>query len=245
MSGECPRPCKMSFSSRGGKFSPYHDGKTWRLSVPDWANEYDIRVENLGNRLVKVVLSVDGLSVMDGKPASVDGSGYVVGPYGRLSVPGYRLNDDKVARFRFGRASSSYAAQVSDPQNVGVIGMSVFYEELPIFTYESPNPWYWCAPCPMHPSPPYIPYYNDRLYSDNTGGVRCLSMSGSEESTPQGQHLGTEFGCSVDHEVRRVNHRWESFPCQVVKVYYDSENALRDRGHEEKFSCTPPPGWTP
>lgn len=109
----------------------YHRGKTY-LPVPRLGVEYTLRVRNHGPRRVAAVLSVDGLSVISGRPASEDGTGYLVGSYGSIVIPGWRRNMDTVAAFRFVSRDDSYAARVGHPENVGVIGLVAFEERWPM-----------------------------------------------------------------------------------------------------------------
>jgi hypothetical protein len=73
---------------------------------------------------------MNGVSVMDGKLASYDSPGYLVRPRSRLVVPGWRLDNGEVARFKFGEAAVGYArrmAQTND--NVGAVAAAFFKEK--------------------------------------------------------------------------------------------------------------------
>lgn len=127
-----------------------HEGKTFIEGRQGSA--FTIRVANLTPRTVLAVVSVDGLSVMDGKDASYASSGYVLGPYEKLDIPGWRLDLKNVAKFVFTVAGQSYAVTVDRPKNVGVIGCAFFdrkqqtilYQPTPILYYERPWPyWPW------------------------------------------------------------------------------------------------------
>jgi hypothetical protein len=87
-----------------------------------------------------VVLSVDGLDVMDGKNASFDKRGYILDPRADLEVDGFRQSTETVAAFRFGAVHNSYAEQKhGDSRNVGVIGVALFHEmgmPLPAWTHD-------------------------------------------------------------------------------------------------------------
>jgi hypothetical protein len=89
---------------------------------------YRIVVRNGTPARFEVVASVDGLDVIDGKPADPNRRGYVVNPYQVLSIDGFRTSDDTVAAFRFGGVGDSYAARTSSDRDVGVIGLAVFAE---------------------------------------------------------------------------------------------------------------------
>ncbi len=104
----------------GGEFNVY--GKN--------GQRYSIEVENLTGARMEVVLSVDGLDVMDGRGASYRKRGYVLAPYGRLEVSGFRKSMGSVAAFRFSGVDDSYAAKKhGNTRNVGVIGVAIFHEK--------------------------------------------------------------------------------------------------------------------
>jgi hypothetical protein len=102
-------------------------GKTY-LPVPREGMPYELRVWNHGPRRIAAVLSVDGLSVINGKPASESDPGYVVAPYSSIVIKGWRRNMDTVAAFRFVERGKSYAALTGRPENIGVIGLVAFEE---------------------------------------------------------------------------------------------------------------------
>jgi hypothetical protein len=59
-------------------------------------------VRNESDARVEVVLSVDGLDVIDGRSASYRKRGYIIPPRGRINVDGFRQSMSEVAAFRFG-----------------------------------------------------------------------------------------------------------------------------------------------
>ncbi|MBN8458393.1 MAG: hypothetical protein J0M04_11215 [Verrucomicrobia bacterium] len=98
---------------------------------------YSIVLKNRCKTRVLVVLSVDGLDVMDGKPASVSRPGYVIPAGETLEVKGFRTSYDAVAAFKFSTVSGSYAnTRHGDTRNVGVIGLAAFLEK-------GADPWTW------------------------------------------------------------------------------------------------------
>ena len=60
---------------------------------------------------LEAVLSVDGLDVIDGRPASLRNRGYVIEPHRTLTVEGFRQSTDAVAAFRFSPVRESYAQE--------------------------------------------------------------------------------------------------------------------------------------
>lgn len=97
---------------------------------------YSIVMTNHTNHRFESVASVDGLDVVNGRPASFDNRGYLLAPFGRVQIDGFRQSQDAVAAFRFSRVSESYAAQTSGDREVGVIGVAFFAERGDSF-----DPW--------------------------------------------------------------------------------------------------------
>jgi hypothetical protein len=105
--------------------------------VGEAGRRYTIVVKNNTNFRLEVVLSVDGLDVLDGKAAAFNKRGYLVDPRGEVEIDGFRQSMDTVAAFRFGSVRGSYAGQkYGDTRNVGVIGVAVFNER-----GTNPVPW--------------------------------------------------------------------------------------------------------
>jgi hypothetical protein len=106
-----------------------HQGKTY-LPVPKLGAEYEIRVWNHGPRRIVAVLSVDGLSVINGQPAAEDQSGYIVAAHSHIVIKGWRRSMDTVAAFRFVDRDRSYAGLTGRPENIGVIGLIAIEERV-------------------------------------------------------------------------------------------------------------------
>ncbi len=95
---------------------------------------YGILVQSYSNKRFEIVASVDGLDVIDGKRASATKRGYILAPYGRLFIRGFRTSRYNVAAFRFGSVRNSYAARTTgSTRNVGVVGLAVFGEYRPTY----------------------------------------------------------------------------------------------------------------
>ncbi|MDD3006679.1 MAG: hypothetical protein PHX30_03810 [Candidatus Pacebacteria bacterium] len=93
--------------------------------------KYSIRLHNDSPYVILFVPSVDGLSVINGEEASKNSGGYLIRPWGSLNVPGWRLNDkeEEVTHFCFDSIPQVYASQMGTPNNIGVIGAIIYYEE--------------------------------------------------------------------------------------------------------------------
>ena len=104
------------FAHRGDSFVTARSGQ-----------RYSIIVRNHSPSRVEVVVSVDGLDVIDGKSASFAKRGYLINPQDSVEIDGFRTSTREVAAFRFGSVRNSYAARKhGDTRNVGVIGIAAF-----------------------------------------------------------------------------------------------------------------------
>ena len=108
----------------------HHKGRTY-LPVPYKGAEYQIRVWNHGSRRIAAIVSVDGLSVINGRHASEASPGYLVDPSSRILIKGWRRNMERVAAFSFVDRADSYARLTGHPENIGVIGLLAIEEQGP------------------------------------------------------------------------------------------------------------------
>lgn len=112
-----------------GRWADGFETKGRRFAIGERGERYEIILKNDARRPVEVVLSVDGLDVMDGKAASLQKRGYVLAPFETLAVDGFRTSNTTVAAFRFGSVFDSYGRRRhGDAINAGVIGIAVFEE---------------------------------------------------------------------------------------------------------------------
>lgn len=175
---------------------------------------YTIRLENLTPQRIMVVLTVDGKNVIDGRPGSFDGQGYVLSPYQTTDIKGWRETDHKVAQFKFCDPGDSYAAQTGAPENIGVIGMAAFTEYV------------------LRPSPTYIV---PKLWSGDglEGGLEGSTMTCSvgQPRLRSVQSIGTGYGKSVTSRVSHTNfQRASSTPDQTMVIRYNTAARLREMG---------------
>lgn len=97
--------------------------------IGEEGHRYSIVARNRTDFRLEIVLSVDGLDVIDGRPASFRKRGYIIAPHGRLVVEGFRQSTDTVAAFQFSPVRESYANEkYRNTRNVGIIGVAVFNE---------------------------------------------------------------------------------------------------------------------
>ena len=125
----------IGLKDQSGRFLPgLIVGDRWFV-VGEEGRRYSIVVRNKTDLRFEVVLSVDGLDVLDGRKASVRKPGYILNPHSQLKVEGFRQSTEAVAAFRFSPVRESSAAEkYHKTENVGVIGVAVFNEL-------GANPW--------------------------------------------------------------------------------------------------------
>jgi hypothetical protein len=118
------RPCR-EYSHKGMVFIESRHG-----------TNYTVKLKNDNSHRVMVVLSVDGLDVITGKPAEETNKGYIVDAYSSTEIKGYRISDNDSASFIFTSKGKSYATKSPEgkARNNGVIGVRVFREK------EKPQP---------------------------------------------------------------------------------------------------------
>ena len=101
-----------------------------RFVIGKKGRDYRLRVKNLSDARLEVVLTVDGLDVIDGKAGSTKKRGYIIGAGEILEVKGFRISHEKVVTFRFSSVTSSYAnLRHGRTRNVGVVGLALFTEK--------------------------------------------------------------------------------------------------------------------
>ncbi len=141
--GTHPQPLEMyagdgsigiALVDEAGRTLPGYMAQGRALIVGEDGGRYRIVVRNGTTARFEIVASVDGLDVIDGKPADPNRRGYIVDPHGVLVIDGFRTSDSAVAAFRFGKVADSYAAQTSGDRNVGVVGIAVFSERGAVWT---------------------------------------------------------------------------------------------------------------
>lgn len=190
-----------------------HEGRNFVAGEP--GHRYAIVLQNLTPGRVLAVVSVDGVNVVSGQTAATGQAGYVLEPWQRLEVNGWRKSLDEVAAFRFGAASDSYAARTGRPGDVGVIGVAAFRERQ---------------------APPRLPAVADAPAASAEAAPLAQRRA---EAGLAGQSLGTAHG-ERRHDPARLARfeRAQSWPDSVVAVHYDSLPALVARG-----VLPPPARW--
>lgn len=186
----------------------------------------------------EVVLSVDGLSIMDGKPASTSGGGYIVSGGERITIPGWRMNESGAAKFVFSAVSSSYSDLAGHgKKNVGIIGAAVYVEDVPV----------------REPSMGVL--RSTRAKSPLEGMKSTMSLSAMDRHDEP--TVGTGFGDATAFHTQNVDFKRDG-QVGVFTLYYRTREWLRSAGipipgesalggsaFPADSGCAPPPGWRP
>ncbi len=107
-----------------------HRGRHYVAGRP--GARYAIRVTNRTGERVLAVMSVDGVNIVTGQTAAWNQGGYVLQPWASHEITGWRKSTQEVAAFEFAALPDSYAALTGRPNDVGVIGVAVFNERIPV-----------------------------------------------------------------------------------------------------------------
>jgi hypothetical protein len=190
-----------------------HTLRSRRYVAGEPGREFELRLRNrTGGRLLAVT-SVDGINVVDGRTASPDQAGYVLGPWQSVTIDGWRKSLDEVAAFYFTALQDSYAARTGRPRDVGVIGVAVFRER--------------------ERAPQLAPAERRESCSDCAGDAAQPSSPSraSAEASMRSDRLGTGHGRRLDSQVEQVDfERASATPDTVLRVFYDSRRNLLARG---------------
>ncbi len=118
-----------------GDLQPYSDYRNDRY-IPSprmrvtarQGERYTIRVNNISDERVALVISVDGLNIISGQrtSGSSNESMYVLDPGQTGSFSGWRSGMSHVQRFYFTSAGDSYAGRLGESDQLGIIRVSAF-----------------------------------------------------------------------------------------------------------------------
>lgn len=197
-----------------------HRGQRWVAGSQ--GTPYAVRLRNNSPERVLVVLSVDGLNVINGEAASPDQTGYVLEPWQSADITGWRKSQREVAQFVFTNPGNSYADRTGRPDNIGVIGIAVFNEAQR-----------WVPPTPRAPP---VARGKSRVQAQASAEAAADSAmpsaraSGSVAAAPA-PALGTGHGQrEASYSGSTTFERASRLPAQRVDIRYDSERNLVARG---------------
>jgi hypothetical protein len=212
-----------------------HQGRRYVAGTP--GARYAVVVRNRTGARVLAVVAVDGVNAVSGETAAWDQTGYVLDPYQRYEVRGWRKSQARIAAFEFTALPDSYAARTGRPDDVGVIGVALFREQV------RPAPLMLAPPARQdarsgasteaarEAAPASAPAAGagSSARADTARDARA-SESTNAEATARGrpsERLGTGHGRSETSQVTYTDfERARPQPDQVVTIHYDSRANL-------------------
>ena len=204
----------------------WHEGRAYVVGRP--GNEYQVAVKSRRGEDLLAVVSVDGINVMNGETASPRQAGYIVPPWRRVDIRGWRKSMSEIAAFYFTSLGDSYAARTDRPQDVGVIGVALFQRK----HYEPRYEENVAPPAPSSEAPWYEPK-REKMQADRQqgSGADALARSRVMPAPAQSAPLGTGHGRREDSPIRWVDfERASDEPAETITIYYDSYRNLVARG---------------
>jgi hypothetical protein len=199
-----------------------HDGRLYIAGEP--RHEYELRIRNRSGGRLLAVGSVDGVNVLSGQIAAPDQGGYVLDPYGAVSIAGWRKSLSRVAAFYFTALPDSYAARTGRPDDVGVIGVALFREKT-----------WCCARAQPRDEPRNEPYALDKSEAAKPAAPPPAQAAQSADAAGsiarQDERLGTGHGRSEYSAVYETAfERLSDSPEEVITIWYDSRRNLLAQG---------------
>lgn len=234
-----------------------HKGRTYIEGRK--SHRYQLKFRNNRAERVLVVPTVDGLSVVDGKPYHLESSGYVVQGYSSITITGWRTSLSEVRGFEFSEKGGSYAGKTEGQQNCGIIGALVYAEIKPQPTEVHHHHWY--PPVVVPPPTPSYPIISWTTCAENSAGPlnRSVGAAGgysSFDKSFQGQmsaklsvsdssesvmycaslnnsapdfNLGTSFGAPIQDKVSEVEFK-RGLCLAEFEIYYSDRDGLMKDG---------------
>lgn len=198
-----------------------HRGRLYVVGTP--GNRYAVVLRNKTAGRLLTVLSVDGVNALNGQTAATTQSGYVLPAWQSAEIAGWRKSMDDVAAFYFTNVADSYAGRTDRPQNVGVIGVAVYREAVPL----PPS------------SPPVVmsPRAHDSEKMAESAAPASAPLRPRETgadhplSARAEKRLGTGHGERIDSPTQYTDfRRTADTPTEIVAIYYDSYANLLAKG---------------
>jgi hypothetical protein len=225
----------------------HHRGRTYIEGRS--GTEYTLQFRSYERRRVLVIPSVDGLCVIDGKPAGGKSPGFIVEPFAAIEIPGWVVDSGTAAKFEFrpqdARGEKTYVEELQksgarvDIGNQGLIGFLVFEEHFtPTLNYtgghmsaKDANIWQGAG------------FNTDQFSHSNLRGIACsassvgaVAQSSASLNSMQAPSapLGTGFGEATDFKTSTGDFKRGRNIGQFV-FEYDTLRGLKDRGVPVQF----------
>lgn len=217
-----------------------HQGRTYVEGRK--GTSFSLRFTNGSSKRTLFIPTVDGVSILDGKPGSYDSRGYIVGPHSSMTIHGWRVSDKEVAQFFFSSGKEAYATKTKQGDNLGVIGCAVFEEkETDRFEEEKEQLAEWAKRnkeknhphCPwdnpMPDLPKRYPWIDPNITWTHAGNRAELMASNADSVRMTASSLGTGWGEYKKSNVVKVDfEKGERVATHLI--YYKTRKELEDMG---------------
>lgn len=207
-------------------------------------SEYTLRFHNTTSKRVLVIPSIDGLSVMDGKPAGPSSRGYVVSGYGSIDIPGWWIDALNARKFEFRPSGASdnktYVEALKDvgfavdTSNQGYIGFMVFEEQ--VIYHTTWNTLSAGSPVYDNNAKQTGVFYRSAV-GMSYGSAQTMNLNATMDSyTPDSNmimgsaNLGTGMGAQTSFATTEVQFTRSNAAPTLLVIQYNTLEALRAKG---------------
>jgi len=195
----------------------WHEGRAYVVGKP--GSEYQVTARNRRGEDLLAVVSVDGVNVVSGETAAADQGGYILHPWERLDIKGWRKSLGETASFYFTSLGDSYAGRTGRPNDVGVIGVALFRRAPSYSTQDE-----------IAPREPWSSREKAESRADAASGAKRHASPAQSAPAPTAP-LGTGHGRREESHARYAEfERATREPVETIAIYYDSYRNLVAQG---------------
>lgn len=165
---------------------------------------YTIKFRNNSARRCLAVVSIDGVDVVDGKPATQESRGYIVPAYSAVEIKGWRTSTESVNDFVFTDKAEGYSTQSQkDDSNSGVIAVKVFDEVWTLKEFTSILRTVEHHHHHHHHEPDFFPQWPKVWCGTTNDGMGAVGATGN--SGMPGMDMGATYACCLDNQVKSAS----------------------------------------
>ncbi len=194
---------------------------------------YAVTLANRTGERIGVVLTVDGLNAISGERDAGRGRMYVLDPWQRTTVQGWRTSLQEVRRFTFVDEQASYATRSGKAnEKMGWIEVAVYRERRWFVRSTTPMATPGSEPVPRA-TPLPEPYGVEHESEGKSAPAARAQRDSAEAAAPSGlggaparSYPGTGWGPRAEDPVVLVSFDPESAPSQRVTLRYEYRPAL-------------------
>lgn len=237
----------------GHKVKEYNHEGTLFIEAK-FGTEYEIELKNHTPQRVMAIVSIDGLDVIKGKPATNDSAGYIIKAYDSVRIKGFRKDSETVGAFKFTNRENSYSKSQNRGGNQGIIAVR-FVSEWPQYGNFITDSNSSAVGSSFMDFSSKCSVYDNKIVNSTTGNLEtCRGITYSQNIKDNSFDMGTTWGSKQKDKVKETEFDRGSIVGEI-NFYYASRNSLIDMGvpliNEKMVSlpkgfqdfCQPPKGW--